>query len=295
LFLVPDSLLGPHAHHAATPLHLQGMWAAYLMSASFVAYFVTRVAQSLKKRDRDLAELQSYAARVERVASVSTMAAGAAHELGSPLASIAVSATELSEALGRRAETKALAGEASSMRKEVERCREIIDRLAAGAGQATGEALESVSLVALREHLSSGLSESVRERVELRLIEAGARKLRCPRRALLQAVENLVQNALEAHARAGVSRSVEVALVASDIGVRIEVRDHGGGIAPEIRERLGEPFVTGKTPGSGLGLGVYLAARFAEQVGGQLRFEQPRDGGTLSVLALGYEPKGAAA
>jgi two-component system C4-dicarboxylate transport sensor histidine kinase DctB len=149
--------------------------------------------------------------------------------------------------------------------------------------------------VALREHLSSGLSESVRERVELRLIEAGARKLRCPRRALLQAVENLVQNALEAHARAGVSRSVEVALVASDIGVRIEVRDHGGGIAPEIRERLGEPFVTGKTPGSGLGLGVYLAARFAEQVGGQLRFEQPRDGGTLSVLALGYEPKGAAA
>jgi two-component system sensor histidine kinase RegB len=295
LFLVPDSLLGPHAHHAATPMHLQGMWAAYVLSASFVAYFVTRVAQALRKRDRDLAELQNYAARVERVASVSTMAAGAAHELGSPLASIAVSATELSESLRARAELATLAGEARSIRTEVERCRGIIERLAAGAGQTTGEALEGFDMSSLAELISTGLSANLRERLVVRTEGHSDAELRFPPRALLKAVENLVRNAVEANTRAGVTNRVELRLISDASGLRVEIRDSGSGIAPAIRERLGEPFVTEKQPGSGMGLGVYLVARFAEELGGQLRYEQSLGGGTLSILAFGTNASSSSA
>jgi two-component system sensor histidine kinase RegB len=86
-----------HAHHSGTAfsVHLQGMWVALTIAASLIAYFVTRVSGALRAREAELLRTQELAARNEKLASLSTLAAGAAHELGSPLGTIAIAAKEL--------------------------------------------------------------------------------------------------------------------------------------------------------------------------------------------------------
>src|SRR5690606_7886748 len=80
-----------HAHHGADfSSHLQGMWVSYTLAACFVGYFVAKMTRALQRRERELSELGQIAARAEKLASLSTLAAGAAHELGSPLGTIAI-------------------------------------------------------------------------------------------------------------------------------------------------------------------------------------------------------------
>ncbi|HZM49888.1 MAG TPA: sensor histidine kinase, partial [Vicinamibacteria bacterium] len=87
----------PAAAHAATDMriHLQGMWVAFVVATALTAYFVVQLSSAIERRDAEIAEMRASVARHERLASVTTMAAGAAHELGTPLATIAVVSQEL--------------------------------------------------------------------------------------------------------------------------------------------------------------------------------------------------------
>jgi two-component system sensor histidine kinase RegB len=287
LFVLPSHVIDPHAMHmlhGASSFHLQGMWLAYSLAAGFVVHFVSRVASSLQARERELFELQRSAARTEKLASLSTLAAGAAHELGTPLGTIALVAKELERGLAQGREPAELSEDARLIRQEVERCRDILQRMAANAGESAGEMPATVSISGLERSLSDTLGPAGSQLAFERSGEP--LDLVLPKRLLLQVLVNLVRNAFDAQAEAGSSDPVRVVSRVETDRAAFEILDHGAGIPDHARTRVGEPFFTTKAPGRGLGLGVFLARAFAEKMGGELTLLARPGGGTLARLTL---------
>jgi len=287
LFVLPSHAIDPnamHMHHGASSLHLQGMWLAYSLAAGFVAHFVSRVASALQARERELFELQRSAARSEKLASLSTLAAGAAHELGTPLGTIALVAKELEHNLAQGRDREELGQDARLIRQEVERCRDILARMAANAGEGAGEMPRELTLGAVETSLSETLGPVSRQIEFERTGEPG--ELVLPKRLLIQVLANLVRNAYDAQTEAGTNEPIRVLSRVEAGRAAFEIADRGSGIPEHARARVGEPFFTTKAPGRGLGLGVFLARAFAERMGGELSLLERPGGGTLARLSL---------
>jgi two-component system, sensor histidine kinase RegB len=275
----------PSAHQAMAGaeylrMHLEGMWFAYAVVAGFIVYFVQLVTRALAARETQLAEARAHTARNERLASLATLAAGAAHQLATPLSTIAIAARELEDQLSDRG--AGATADARLIREQVERCREILLQLAADAGESTGESLEVVSLGGVIEAALRGLAERERVRIEF---EGSARDqcLLAPLRSVAQALRAVVKNALEASPP---DAAVDLRVTASENDIRIAVRDRGHGIAPEVLPRVGEPFFTTKGPDRGMGLGLFLTRTVLERLGGRLGIEAVQERGTRVELLL---------
>ncbi len=257
------------------------MWIAFAIAASLTAYFIGKVAEALRRREQQVLELQQQVSRNERLASLVTLAAGAAHELGTPLASIAVVSKEIERALaGRDAE---LADDARLIRSEVDRCRRILHDMSARGAEATGEAPVRIALSELAERVLAHFSPEQRTWIQVTASGSGL----APPEAAARAVAALVKNALEA-SPPGVPVALHLGRTAGSIVVR--VTDSGSGMPPEILNRIAEPFFTTKEPGRGMGLGLFLVRLFAERLGGQLRFESEPGRGTVATLELPSPP-----
>nr|WP_217911130.1 ATP-binding protein [Myxococcus sp. AM011] len=260
--------------------HVLGMWVAFMLTVMLIALMVARVSAALRDRQEALVRAQLLAARAEKLASLSTLAAGAAHELGTPLGTIAIAANEL-EALILEEPHEALE-DARLIRDQVERCRDILERMSARAGQTYGEVPEQtttgVVLERLREQLSTG------ELARLRFEESPDLSLCFPMRGLVQVLANLVRNGLHA---SDASQAPVTVRVSGDAGrTTFVVEDQGTGISREVLERLGEPFFTTKPPGQGMGLGLFLGQTFAELCGGRLELSSEEGRGTRATLEL---------
>ncbi|HVO12365.1 MAG TPA: ATP-binding protein [Vicinamibacteria bacterium] len=266
-------------------LHLQGMWLAFCVAAGLTAYFVVQMSTAIERRDAEVAAMRDRAARYERLASLVTLAAGAAHELGTPLATIAVVAKELERSIagvpGARA--PALAEDAALIRSELDRCRAILDRMAGSAGQVPGEAPSLFPVHGLIAEVVSAVPEEKQPLVSTSV--AGQEEVCAPRAAVLQVIRNLLRNALDAGAR-----HVSITMEAGVGGLAVLVCDDGKGMPPETLARVGEPFFTTKGPGAGLGLGVFLARSLCEQMGGRLTLESTLAVGTTARVEI---PAGA--
>ena len=283
LFLATDAT-GMHAHRTGFDLHLQGMWIAFAVAAVLTAYFVTALADAVDRRDAHIAEIRERAAQNERLASLTTLAAGAAHALGSPLGTIAVAARELERATAKleNGAGPSLAADARLIRAEVERCRRILDRMAAESGENTGEAPTATRADDLVADVMNELSTSETARVCVARVDASG-AVAVPRRALAQAVASLLRNGLDATAPVG---TVSLTVDASPDALRLVVRDDGVGMSAEVMRRAVEPFFTTKPAGSGLGLGMFLAKSLAEGLGGRLSIASHPGGGTTATIEL---------
>ena len=290
LFVLPSHTIDPHAmhmHHGASTMHLQGMWLAYSLAAGFVVHFVSRVASALSAREHELFELQRSAVRHEKLASLSTLAAGAAHELGTPLATIALVAKELEHGLAAGKAGTSFLPDARLIRQEVERCREILQQMAARAGEGAGEMPSKVSVRGVEQGLSDALRASGGKVEFERIGELAERgELVAPQRLLVQVLANLVRNAFDAQAEVGKADAVRVVTRVEHERAAFEIFDHGPGIPVASQARVGEPFFTTKPAGRGLGLGVFLARAFAEKMGGELTLEARPGGGTVARLTM---------
>jgi two-component system, sensor histidine kinase RegB len=267
------------SHEQMMDLHIRGMWVAFGVAAAFIVVFVQRVTRALAARDEELARERLQAARRERLASLATLAAGAAHELSTPLSTIAVVAKELErQLLGQ----KEAAADARLIRDEVERCRETLSRMSSDAGAPGGEGSGNEPLSCVVEAALEGLSG--REQVRVEALGDLARKVPLlPLRALGRSAQALVRNALQASPGGA---EVVLRVEATAESLRVEVQDRGAGISPEMLQRVGEPFFTTRQPGSGMGLGVFLARSLSEQLGGSFSLTSTLGSGTRAVVSV---------
>jgi two-component system sensor histidine kinase RegB len=257
----------------AMEIHLRGMWVAFVVAATFIVYFVTQIRGSLERQTAALAASRLRAERAERLASLGTLAAGAAHELATPLSSIRVAAREL-----ERAVPEDLREEASVIMSEVERCRTVLSRLSAEVGQSQGEGPRPVSLSSLIQRATAGFDGDPRLRVHVEPTNVTTMAA-----ALETALRGIVDNALRASAPDG---DVEVRAAVRDGWLTIAVVDGGTGMPPEDAARVGEPFFTTRPAGEGMGLGAFLARSVAEQLGGTLSVESVLGEGTTVTLRV---------
>jgi two-component system sensor histidine kinase RegB len=275
-------LLVAHQPLAIPPdSHHYGAWVALGVASAFVVHFLLRITAALAERERELTEARGLAARQERLASLATMAAGAAHELSTPLGTVALAAKELERAL---ASTNAeLAADARLIREQVGRCRSILDQMAQGAGT-VGESVITCTVAELIAETLVGIRDAPRVLSEIPERVAHS-TLRLPPRAVSQALRSLVTNAqdasppntavvITAHREAGPAGPGEGEILA------VTIRDRGPGIPSDVMARIGEPFFTTKAPGRGMGLGLFLARAVIEGVGGTMEIDSTPGGGT---------------
>jgi len=252
------------------PLIEFGTWLAIVIGIGFLGIYSRRVSVEMRSMSEALLATQMALAREQKLTDLGGVVAAAAHELGTPLGTIAIVAGELERQL-----EGSLAEDARLIRSEVARCRAVLDSLAARSGDVLGASPERLDLVAL----ANALREKLPSARAKRLVVTGEGSALAPRAPLLQALEVLVQNAFDA---SGPDADVEL-LLSDD---RVEVRDHGAGMDAATLERACEPFFTTKPEGVGMGLGLFLARSTAEALGGTLMLTSKVGEGTRAVLSL---------
>jgi two-component system sensor histidine kinase RegB len=281
LFLVPsDELIAAQVMHPEIALHMRGMWLAFALTALLIAVMVARLAIAVERRDRALDDLRDRTARSARAAGLATLAAGAAHELSTPLATIAVAARELERRLADSRLDAAWREDARLIRAETDRCREILDAMAGDSGQPAGQTPRPSSLTEIVDALRARLAPAEMARVEFQV--TGNARVVWPVDVIARAVANLLQNALQAS-----SDPVQLAAATTADGhIRLTVTDRGGGMSPEHLGRAGEPFFTTKPAGAGTGLGLFVARSSIEQLGGSLSLASSPGRGTTATIVL---------
>ena len=276
-------------------LYQAGIWTALVIGIGFTSVYAWRIASESARMSAGLAATQLALSREHRLAALGALATAAAHELGTPLGTIAVVARELERA---RPEGSAEAEDVRLLRAQAERCRAIIARLA-NPEEAMLGATARLPLGALLDDIASPYRG---EDVEIRItiappvseIEGGDYAVPQVWRApeLLHGLGNIIENAADF-----ANALVAVTATWDEQYLHIAVQDDGPGFAPEILEVLGEPYITSR-PGhhalgesdmgpqgaalekhEGMGLGFFIAKILLEQTGGAVRADNPPGGG----------------
>lgn len=263
-------------------IHLQGMWVAFAVAAFFIVFFVSRIQLALARHQKTEADLQEEKTKSEKMASLATLAAGAAHEFSTPLSTIAVAAGEMLHTLKNKSRTQdfpELLADVTLIRDQVKRCKDILFHLAADSGEHLGEAFTKFYLDELMKDLIHALPDSLKNQVQYKN-QTGSLYVKMPQRTLRRIVRGLIKNALDA----GPISPVLVECRMDSTRLYIEVTDRGMGMAPNIAARATEPFFTTKEPGKGLGLGLFLAKSAAEKFGGGLTLiSEPGKGSKITI------------
>ena len=266
-------------------LRLQGMVVALGLAAVITVFFVSRVTRALERRSRQLAVERERQVRADRLEALGTLAAGAAHELATPLSTIAVVAKELEHRLVLEGATEDDLDDARLVRNEVARCRRILDRMTLESGERAAEEVVEHGVQELLEETVSEIGEPERVRVEVAPSAADLR-LWSPRSGLAMALRSVIANAIDASPPEQV---VQLRTRRAGDVLEVEVVDRGEGMDPERARRATDPFFTTKEPGRGMGLGLFLTRSVVERLGGELAFESSPGEGTRAVVRLPLE------
>lgn len=259
-----------------------GNWTALVLVSVLIAAFIQWVVKALRQREGELDMMRERAAKNEQLAALTTLAAGAAHELGTPLGTIAVVAKELEIGCGPGEQFDAAREDARLIRREVDRCRTILGRMRFDVAEDAARWTQ-VNVRELAERLRENFSDSEQARLSVRF-EPGIESIHAPARALEQTMLVLLRNAFDA---SGARQDEVVMEVTREVGhVRFEVQDRGAGMSAEMVRRAGEPFYTTKEPGRGMGLGLFLVRLVAERCGARFRIDSERGRGTRCVFEL---------
>ncbi|MFG0332660.1 MAG: ATP-binding protein [Maioricimonas sp. JB049] len=259
-----------------------GSLIAYATCATVIVLFSTRVSSQLRRQESRVRELADLRARSERLESLGTLAAGAAHELATPLSTIAVITQEVERELSAGKLTDQTISDIQTVRSELNRCRDILDRMSTDAGLAIGETLMKTTVGELVEEAVDGAGDPQAIHVSFANGAADV-PLEAPLHGLAQAIRGIMKNAVDA---SGPQPRVECRVSASGERFTLQVQDSGTGMDAETLRRIGEPFFTTKDPGQGTGLGVFLARNIIERLGGTLAFSSTPGEGTCVTIEL---------
>lgn len=265
-----------HAFVMETVMRL-GMWFAIVSTMSFAAFYAYRVSLEATQLADALAATELVLQRQKHLTQLDGLAAAAAHELGTPLATISVVAKEMERELGHDPH---FGEDVQLLRSQSERCRDILRRLTTLSAEEEAHMrrlpLSSLIEEVLAPHRHTG--------IEVRVVEKSGRSgepvgRRNP--GILYGLGNLIENAVD-YARAEVVLTVEH----TSERVTITIEDDGPGYAPDILTRIGEPYMTSRSPddsAGGLGLGLFIAKTLLERSGARMSFRN-RDGGQSGAV-----------
>jgi len=252
------------------PIYMVGVWLSIVLAIGFIGVYAWQITEESRQLADALAATELVLAREQHLSQLDGLAAAAAHELGTPLSTIAVIAKELENAI--RAESPQ-GEDVRLLREQANRCRDILAKLTELSSE--GEPFARVPLTALLEevvapHRNFGVAIEVTLPGERRAEPAGARNP-----AILYGLGNLVENAVDF-----AKERVVVGAQWSEDAVEVSIADDGAGFAPEVLGRIGEPYVTtrrrnphdAESP-AGLGLGFFIAKTLLERSGATLTFE----------------------
>ncbi len=268
-------VLDPAMPTTLSPNYLGGLLLCFLLNVGLLSIFIVRINRNLRQRDAELANAQQRAAEEVHIVRMGLLASGAAHELGTPLATLSV-------ILGDWAHMAPFAGEPElreeieEMQRQIQRCKAIVTGILMSAGEMRGEAPRLTTL----QVFIDGLARSWRTahpNAELMLRSEGLPEVEIiSDSALQQVVANLLDNAAEA------APGAPLTLVAAspDDGetLSLSVLDEGPGFDPERLKHFGEPYQSSKgQPGRGMGL--FLSVNVARTLGGRLQARNRKDDG----------------
>jgi two-component system sensor histidine kinase RegB len=271
------------------PLFIGSWILALVLTGGCIAFFLHHMNASLRMRDLALADAGKRIEEANRYQSLATLAAGVAHELGSPLGTIAVASKDLIRELERSDEGLHLRDDAMLIRSEVERCRVILKRIDRDSTRSLGEPMRRVTVDDILGGLTSLLSPPVFGRLDI-TDQTSGRAFMTSVDAVLQSLVVLIENAAEADTT-GKKIRVEIQTVDERL-LSFRIVDSGAGMTDAERRRLGEPFYTTKQKKSGMGLGVYLVKTLAANLGGSCDFHPNPSGGTSAIFRIPLDSPG---
>lgn len=247
-------------------IYIGGMWFAVISSLSFTAIYAFRVADEARKLSDALTATELVLQREQHLSNLDGLAAAAAHELGTPLATIALVSKEMSRELEEGSD---LFEDAKLLRSQAERCREILQKLTSLSTEGDRH-IGTMPFTAFMEeiaepHRNFGVLVEVKK-------PKGRRVPDCIRNpGILYGLGNIVENAVDY-----ADEKVMLDTNWDDDALWVEVIDDGRGFDDEVLARIGEPFVTKRsrsTQSGGLGLGLFIAKTLLERSGASLIFK----------------------
>jgi two-component system sensor histidine kinase RegB len=262
---------------------LTGWGVSLVVIAVCIAFFVHRINRQLRQREMALAEAERNATEANRFQSLATLAAGVAHELGTPLGTIAVASKDLERSLLRDGAGEELLDDAVLIRSEVERCRQILNRLDSQSTRRIGEAPESCTAAMICQKLRDHIKAEDFSRLEIDDRTEGF-PLVLSVQAVLQSLVVLIENACEADT-AGNPVRLDIR-IHDRKEVYFRIYDNGPGIPEMLRARIGQPFFTTKPHRSSMGLGIFLVQTLTTHLDGSCTLSGVANGGTCATLRL---------
>lgn len=273
------------SHHDMAPdfrLHVMGMWINFSISAVLVSTVAVKMMASIRSRDKMLAVAREENLRNERIIAVGTLAAGAAHELGTPLSTIAILCKEMR---GEIDSSQQMVENLDIIRDQVAQCKQTLSVLLANAD--TSRPLREICLP-LDKQLERIIEKwnLVRPASRVKSVTINNEEQRsmpkiCFDQTLDQALINLLNNAADAS-----PDNIEVDLEWDENQISIKFRDLGPGLTQEALQKAGKSFFTSKAFGQGLGIGLYLTNATIERFGGKVHLFNQLSGGAIIQVVL---------
>lgn len=264
-------------------LYLAGIWTAIVLGAAFTAIYASRVAEEARKLADALAATELVIAREQHLTQLDGLAAAAAHELGTPLATITLVAKDLEKQL---ASNPSYHEDMALLMQEVARCRTILGKLTSLGDDSTA-ILGDMSLRLLLEEVV-GPQRDFGVAITISCDGPGSAPVSRRNPGLIYGLGNLIENAID-------FAKSEVRIIGqwTNSTVKVVIEDDGPGFSPDVISRLGEPYVTTKTDrrakieeGSGLGLGLFIAKTLLERSGAKVEMDNvapPKSGAKITI------------
>lgn len=268
-----------HGLHSHVDMHVLGMWFGFLLSAVLLCYFIIKMSSTLRERDAVLAKAREELLQSERILALGTLAAGVAHELGTPLSTMAVLVNDLEHEYARAPE---LGAKLNILRSQIDRCKKILSTMSISAGQARAEQGRDLALDYYIEGILADW-QAARPGVRVAYTASGPRP--APRMVTEHTVEQALLNILNNAADASPD-NVTVQADWDTERLTLSVCDRGAGLSELATARAGEAFFTTKQPGQGLGLGLFLAHATLRRFGGSVHLYNREGGGVCTQVVL---------
>ncbi len=266
----------PDADLLLPPIYLLGLWGSISLSMAFLIFYVWRVAEEARRMSDALAETQSVLSREQEMSSLGALAAAAAHELGTPLGTIALIAEELTGEFPLDSEA---GQDMALLARQVERCRDILAQLAKNPRQHEDASISQLSIDAFAAFMAD---RHRRNSIEFDLSSTGDGRPPLVKRTaeLVQGLGNFIDNAADF-----ASKHVEIETRWDEMNVCLTISDDGPGFSSGVLGLLGDPYISTRSMSGRMGLGVFISKTLLERTGASIRFSnRGTEGGAVVAI-----------